>query len=87
MSDILGVTLSKVGPGASETAMFCPLIPKEGIRAMANTRMPMPPIQWVKERQKSMLLGRASISERMEAPVVEKPEQVSKKASTKFGIL
>ena len=38
----------------------------------------MPPSQWVKERQKRIPLGRASMSVRMEAPVVVKPEQDSK---------
>ena len=46
----------------------------------------MPPIQWVKLRQKSMEWDMASTSFRMEAPVVVKPETVSKKASTKLGI-
>ena len=53
----------------------------DGSRAMAKTIIPMPPSQWVKERQNNMDFGSASISARMEEPVVENPEQVSKKAS------
>ena len=46
----------------------------------------MPPTQWVKLRQKSILLHMASTSVRMLAPVVVKPEAVSKKASASRGI-
>ena len=49
---------------------------------MTNTSTPMPPTQWVKLRQKRMLLLRDSTSGRMLAPVVVKPETVSKKQST-----
>ena len=45
LSEILGVSLSSVGPGASDTITFCPLIPSDGISAMAKIRIPMPPIQ------------------------------------------
>ena len=47
----------------------------------------MPPTQCVKLRQNSMLLGRVSISGRMVAPVVVKPDTVSKNASAKPGIV
>ena len=46
----------------------------------------MPPIQCVKLRQNSMERDMASTLLRIDAPVVVKPETVSKKASTKFGI-
>ena len=46
----------------------------------------MPPIQWVKLRQNSMLLGRASMFVKMVEPVVVKPETASKKLSTSEGI-
>ena len=59
---------------------------KRGRIAIINTRTPMPPIQCVKLRQKSKDFGRASTSERIEAPVVVKPDTVSKRASMKFGI-
>ena len=76
-----------MGPGASVTAIFCPLIPREGISAIANTRIPMPPIQWVKERQNRIPFGSTSTSVRIDAPVVENPEQDSKNASIGFGML
>jgi hypothetical protein len=47
---------------------------------------PMPPSHWVSARQKSRLGGIASTSVKIEAPVVVKPETVSKKASVKDGI-
>ena len=53
---------------------------------MTNTSTPMPPIQWVKQRQKFMPMGRASISVRIVEPVVVKPETTSKKASWYFGM-
>ena len=62
-------------------------MPSEGINAMANMSIPMPPIQCVKERQNSIPFGSASISDSMEQPVVEKPEHDSKKASAKPGML
>ena len=41
----------------------------------------MPPIQWVKLRQKRIHLGSTSTSFIMLAPVVVKPDTVSKRAS------
>ncbi len=74
-----------MGPGASVTAIFCPLIPREGISAIANTRIPMPPIQWVKERQNRIPFGSTSTSVRIDAPVVENPEQDSKTHRSDLG--
>ena len=37
--------------------------------AMAKTIIPIPPIQWVSERQSKILFGNASISSSMVAPV------------------
>lgn len=51
-----------------------------------NTRIPIPPSQWVKERQNNMDLGSASMSVKIVDPVVVKPEQDSKKASATSGI-
>ena len=48
--------------------------------------MPIPPIQWVKLRQNSIQWERASTSSITLAPVVVKPDTVSKRALTKFGI-
>ena len=54
--------------------------------AMTNTRTPMPPTQWVKLRQNRMPRFSDSTSVRMVAPVVVKPETVSKKQSTKLSM-
>lgn len=48
--------------------------------------IPIPPIQWVKLLQKRMLLGKASISVRIDDPVVVKPDTDSKKAFVKEGM-
>ena len=58
-----------------------------GSSASERTSTPMPPAQWVKLRQKSSPLGSTVTSVRMVAPVVVNPETVSKKQSTKEGIL
>ena len=60
--------------------------PLIGMTAIRNTSTPMPPIQWVNERQKRPDRERPSTLFRIEAPVVVKPETVSKKASIKHGI-
>ena len=44
--------------------------------------IPIPPIQAVAMRQNCMPSGKASMSLRMEAPVVVKPDTLSKKALT-----
>ena len=49
--------------------------------AITNTRTPMPPTQWVKLRQNSALRLSGSTAVRIEAPVVVKPDTVSKNAS------
>ena len=85
-SENLASILLFVGPVVSEFAMSWPLIPNTGRRAVMNTIIPIPPSQWVKERQNSIERGRTSISVSMEAPVVVNPEQLSKKASAKDGI-
>ncbi len=48
--------------------------------------IPIPPIQWVKLLQKRMPLGKASISVKMDDPVVVKPETDSKNAFVKEGM-
>ena len=53
----------------------------DGSMAMVKNIMPKPPIQWVSERQKSKPWGRASTSSMIVAPVVVKPDIVSRKAS------
>jgi len=55
--------------------------------AKVRTKIPIPPSQWVKDRQNSIPLGKTSISVIIVAPVVVNPDTVSKNASTKEGIL
>ena len=53
---------------------------------MVKNTMPRPPIHCVRLRQKSMPCGRCSTSSRIVAPVVVKPDIVSKYALVKFGM-
>ena len=69
------------GPGISARSRCIPRPSVMGSTAMTNTSTPMPPIQWVKLRQNKTLWLRGSTAVRMVAPVVVKPETVSKKAS------
>ena len=64
--------------------MFEP--PTIGSTASRNTSTPMPPIQWVKQRQIIEQWLMISTSGMMLAPVVVKPETVSNSASMKRGI-
>jgi hypothetical protein len=48
--------------------------------------IPIPPNQWVKLRQNNKPWGSSSILVRIVAPVVVKPDIVSKKALVKLGI-
>ena len=57
-----------------------------GSSASANTSTPMPPIQWVKLRHMSRLMGSDSTSDSAVEPVVVKPDTVSNSASMNFGI-
>jgi hypothetical protein len=58
----------------------------EGRIIIRMTIIPIPPIQWVRLLQKRIEYGRISTSFSTEAPVVEKPEVDSKKASINGGI-
>ena len=82
----LGTIFPTDGPGLSAfiSCIVCP--PASGTMAIRKTRTPIPPIQWVKLRQKSAVLERASMLVSMLAPVVEKPDAVSKTASIYEGI-
>ena len=74
-------SLPAVGPGIS-ARRICMVWPSLiGRIAMTNTSTPMPPTQWVKLRHNRPPRLRGSTAVRMEAPVVVKPETVSKKAS------
>ena len=76
---IFGIILLNVGPVSSAAATAWPSKPSAGRRAMAIKRMPSPPSQCVKQRQKSMPFGRISMLESTDDPVVERPEADSKK--------
>jgi hypothetical protein len=86
VSFILGCNLSGVGPGTSAIKSCIPPIPRMGKTTSDNTIIPIPPSHWVILRQKSNPCERDSISFRIEAPVVVKPEMVSKNASVYEGI-
>ena len=78
---ILGTNLPTEGPGLSALIRCILLPPASGVTARTNTRTPIPPIQWVKLRQNRIPRGKCSTAGRMVAPVVVKPETVSKNAS------
>ena len=59
-------------------------MPVCGNMAMKMTIMPKPPTQPVKLRHNSTLFGRLSMSASTVAPVPEKPDTDSVKASSKF---
>ena len=77
-----GTSLLLTGPGLSARIRKLELIPRKGSRAAVRISTPIPPSQWVKDRQNSRPMGRPSMAVRMVAPVVVKPEMVSKKQST-----
>jgi len=52
-----------------------------------STSIPIPPTQWVKDLQKRIPLGKASTLSMTVAPVVEKPDTDSNKASEKESTL
>jgi hypothetical protein len=54
--------------------------------ARAKTNTPIPPIKWAKLRQKRREWVSTPVSVRIVAPVVVKPELISKKASMTLGI-
>ena len=75
-----------MGPGISARMTCIELPDSVGIIAIMSTSTPMPPIQCVKLRQKSIPWLIASTSVTTEAPVVVKPLTVSKSASIYDGI-
>ena len=80
-------SLPGAGPGISARSMCIPWpSPPMGRMAMTNTSTPMPPTQWVKLRQNRIPCCRDSTSGRLVAPVVVKPETVSKIQSTNLGM-
>ena len=71
-----------MGPGDSAFIRLTLPSLSFGSSASISTRMPMPPIHCVSARQSRMPRGRSSGEEKMDAPVVVRPETVSKRAST-----
>jgi hypothetical protein len=61
-------------------------MPIAGKITITKTTMPSPPIQCVKLRQNRIEYGKDSTSGRIEDPVVVKPDDDSKNASTNEGI-
>ncbi|OPX87122.1 MAG: hypothetical protein A4E52_01424 [Pelotomaculum sp. PtaB.Bin013] len=76
-----GSTLLLVGPGTSALYSCMAATFKDGMSARMSTMVPMPPRKWVKLRQNRIPCGRISTLGITEAPVVVKPDIVSKKAS------
>ncbi len=74
------------GPGTSAFMMKTSSDCMRGMTAKAKTKIPMPPIRWVKERQKSCECSNSCGADKTEAPVVVKPEAASKNASTIEGM-
>ena len=60
-------------------------MPRLGRMARKSMMMPRPPSQWVRLRQKRVAWGTISTLVMTDAPVVVKPDMVSKKASVKRG--
>ena len=87
VAETLDTNLPTDGPGDS-ARRICMLDPSlsSGRIAKIKTITPIPPIQWENERQNNMLCDNDSTSVHIDAPVVVKPEDISKKASKKFGI-
>ena len=81
-----GCIFARMGPVASAANTFTVPPTIEGRMAMVKNTIPNPPIHCVIERQKSSPWGSTSTSSMMDAPVVVKPEIVSKKAFVKFGM-
>ena len=76
-----GTSLPTLGPGTSARMMCMECSPLMGSTAIRNTSTPMPPIQCVKSRQNRSPRGMPGMSVTTVAPVVERPEAVSKRAS------
>ena len=74
------------GPGTSAFIKCTTAGLDFGSSATTKTNIPMPPIQWVIERQNSMEFGAPSIFVMIVAPVVVKPETISNIQSIKFGM-
>ena len=86
---ILGTSFATFGPGLSARSKcivkpsFRPLT---GTTASKNTRTPMPPTQWLKLLQYSIPFERPSTFDKIDAPVVVKPDTISNNPSRYDGI-
>ena len=80
-----GWSLPIFKPVASAEKSFTSPPPMLGNTAMVKNTIPIPPIQWVMERHSKMECGRTSMSVKAVAPVVVKPDMVSKKAAATRG--
>ena len=74
----LGWSLVLMGPVDSAANTFTPPPTSEGSRATVKNTIPRPPIHCVSDRQKRMPWGSDSTSSMIVAPVVVKPDMVSK---------
>ena len=81
MSLARGTSLPLTGPVISARMRWSECASSSGMTAIMNTSTPIPPMKCEKLRQNRIERGRDSTSVRMEAPVVVRPETVSKKAS------
>ena len=85
--DRRGCIFDLMGPVASAAKTFTlPLPTMEGRMAMVKNTIPKAPIHWVWVRQNKMAWGIHSTSSMMVAPVVVKPDMVSKNASVTLSI-
>ena len=75
-----------VGPGASARIICISRSLDFGSKAKIKTKIPIPPIQCVKLRQKSVACFKLSTSVKILDPVVVNPLTASKKQSTKEEI-
>ncbi len=75
---------SFIGPGVSALNNWLPPTPSSGRIATASTRMPMPPISTIRQRQTLIEVGSASRPVSTVEPVVVRPDTASKYASVKL---
>ena len=76
-----GWSFSVFSPVLSAEKSFRSPMPMAGSTAMVKKTMPMPPNQWVRLRQNRTERGRLSMLSSTVAPVVVRPDMVSKKAA------
>ena len=72
------------GPGDSALKIWKPPMPSFGSRPTVKTSIPIPPIQWVIDLQRTTDLGKDAMPDITVAPVVVKPDTISKKESRSY---